>query len=118
MKPWLRNTDSSSRLACSAFVCNALSRRLRESSSVASISSSRGTTNSAAAEGVAALEQGDLPLDECLAKYETGVKALRTCRQILDEAEKKIEMLTKDESGALKAKPFEPEIEADEEEKK
>lgn len=67
---------------------------------------------------VAALEQGDLPLDECLAKYETGVKALRTCRQILDEAEKKIEMLTKDESGALKAKPFEPEIEADEEEKK
>ena len=67
---------------------------------------------------VAALEQGDLPLDECLARYEAGVKALRTCRQILDEAEKKIEMLTKDESGALKAKPFEPEIEADEEEKK
>ena len=63
---------------------------------------------------VAALEQGDLPLDECLAKYEAGVKALRTCRQILDEAEKKIETLTKEEGGALKAKPFEPESEAGE----
>ena len=68
-------------------------------------------------EIVAALEQGDLPLDECLAKYEAGVKALRACRQTLDEAEKKIEMLTKEEGGALKTKPFEPEKEAGEEEK-
>ena len=68
-------------------------------------------------EIVAALEQGDLPLDECLAKYEAGVKALRTCRQVLDDAEKKIEMLTKDEAGALKAKPFKPETESSQEEK-
>jgi len=66
---------------------------------------------------VAALEQGDLPLDECLAKYEAGVKALRTCRQILDEAEKKIEMLTKEEGGALKTKAFEPEMESGDEKK-
>ena len=63
---------------------------------------------------VAALEQGDLPLDECLAKYEAGVKALRLCRQILDEAEKKIEMLTKDEKGNLATKNFEPETAEDE----
>ncbi len=58
---------------------------------------------------VAALEQGDLALDECLAKYEAGVKALRACRQILDEAEKKIETLTKGEGGAFETKPFEGE---------
>ena len=68
-------------------------------------------------ELTAALEQGDLPLDECLAKYEAGVKALRLCRQILDEAEKKIETLTKDDSGTLTAKPFEPEPEATEKER-
>jgi exodeoxyribonuclease VII small subunit len=62
-------------------------------------------------EITAALEQGDLPLDECLAKYEAAVKALRVCRQLLDEAEKKIEMLTKDEQGRFKTKPFEPEAE-------
>ena len=68
-------------------------------------------------EITAALEQGDLPLDECLAKYEAGVKALRVCRQILDEAEKKIEMLTKDEEGKLTTKPFEAESRMTEEDK-
>jgi exodeoxyribonuclease VII small subunit len=65
-------------------------------------------------EIIAALEQGDLPLDECLAKYEAGVKALRQCRQILNEAEKKIEMLTKDDEGKLATKPFKPEADVKE----
>lgn len=65
---------------------------------------------------VAALEEGDLPLDECLAKYEAGVKALRLCRQILDEAEKKIEILTKNEIGGLHTKPFEPQAASNNEE--
>jgi len=67
---------------------------------------------------VAALEQGDLPLDECLARYEAGVKALRLCRQLLDDAEKKIETLTKDEGGALRTKPFEPESASNDQEGK
>ena len=54
------------------------------------------------------LEGGELPLDEMMARYEKGVKALELCRKMLDEAEKKIEILVKGEDGKLKAKPFAP----------
>ena len=45
------------------------------------------------------LESGDLTLDKSLERYERGVKAVRRCRQILDEAEKKLKVLLKDEGG-------------------
>jgi exodeoxyribonuclease VII small subunit len=53
------------------------------------------------------LETGELPLDESLTVFEEGVGLARRCAKYLEEAEKRIELLTKDESGLLKAEPFE-----------
>jgi exodeoxyribonuclease VII small subunit len=53
------------------------------------------------------LEAGDLPLEESLTVFEEGVALARRCGKYLEEAEKRIELLTKDESGLLKAEPFE-----------
>lgn len=40
------------------------------------------------------LEDGDLGLDQSLARYEEGVKYLKFCHQTLKETEQKIELLT------------------------
>jgi len=53
------------------------------------------------------LEGGDLALDDSLKVFEEGVALARRCAKHLEEAEKRIELLTKDESGLLKAEPFE-----------
>ncbi|MGE5590246.1 MAG: exodeoxyribonuclease VII small subunit [Bacillota bacterium] len=45
------------------------------------------------------LEQGDLSLDASLELFQEGVELTRLCSQMLDEAERKIEKLTLDESG-------------------
>ena len=58
------------------------------------------------------LESGDLPLDKMMERYEKGVKALEECRKILNQAEKKIEILLKGEDGKLRAEPFEPDADA------
>jgi exodeoxyribonuclease VII small subunit len=55
---------------------------------------------------VAELEEGNLSLEESLNRYETGIKALKKCYEVLDNMEKKIEMLVKDEKGFLQPKPF------------
>ena len=57
---------------------------------------------------VKALEGGKLQLEESIEKYETGIKALRQCYTILEQAEKKIQMLVKEKDGTLSAKDFEP----------
>lgn len=54
------------------------------------------------------LESGDLTLDEALARYEEGVKALRRCFEVLRDAEKRVEVLLKNEDGSLSTGPFEP----------
>jgi exodeoxyribonuclease VII small subunit len=54
------------------------------------------------------LEQGDLPLEEALTLFEDGVKLSRYCHTKLDEAQKRVEVLLKDESGKMTAQPFEP----------
>jgi exodeoxyribonuclease VII small subunit len=59
------------------------------------------------------LEGGNLTLDDSLARYEEGVKALKKCYEILREAEKRVEVLLKSEDGALKTAPFEPEEEGE-----
>jgi exodeoxyribonuclease VII small subunit len=64
-------------------------------------------------EIVEELEKGDLDLDKSLQIFEEGIKMSRICSQKLQEAEKKIEILTKDESGKLKAEPFETSIDDD-----
>jgi exodeoxyribonuclease VII small subunit len=49
------------------------------------------------------LEDGDLPLEQTLALYERGVQLSRFCHARLEEAERRIEILT--ERGELKPAP-------------
>jgi len=43
---------------------------------------------------VSDLEEGDLGLGDAMARYEQGVKHLRRCYGLLEEAQRKIELLT------------------------
>ncbi|MDR4508642.1 MAG: exodeoxyribonuclease VII small subunit [Candidatus Brocadiaceae bacterium] len=52
------------------------------------------------------IENGDLSLDETLSEYENGVKLYKKCVSLLDDAEKKIQVLVKDEEGTLHIKDF------------
>ena len=53
------------------------------------------------------LEDGDLGLAEALARYEQGIKHLRHCYDLLEQAERKIELLTGiDADGRAKTTPF------------
>jgi exodeoxyribonuclease VII small subunit len=45
------------------------------------------------------LEEGDLPLEESLKLFETGVKLSRECQERLNQAERRIEILLTDEDG-------------------
>ena len=55
---------------------------------------------------VASLESGNLPLEESLKVFEEGVALTRHCARYLESAERRIEMLAKDETGALGTRPF------------
>lgn len=55
---------------------------------------------------VAKLEKGGLTLNESLGLFEKGVKLARFLRQELDKAEKKVEILLKDEKGEIRAQDF------------
>lgn len=46
------------------------------------------------------LESGDLPLEKALKRYEDGIKLSRYCNQTLDEAEKRVTLLTADANDA------------------
>ncbi len=52
------------------------------------------------------LESGDLPLEESLKIFEEGVALSRYCFKKLEEAEKRVSILIKDEGG-IKREPFE-----------
>lgn len=61
-----------------------------------------------ALEGVVEqLEKGDLTLDETLSEYENGVKLYKQCISLLEAAERKIQILVKDENGNLQTKDIE-----------
>ena len=45
------------------------------------------------------LEDGDLPLEESLKLFEKGVRLSRECQERLNQAERRIEVLLKDEDG-------------------
>jgi exodeoxyribonuclease VII small subunit len=47
------------------------------------------------------LEAGNLPLEDSLKVFEEGVGLARRCAKYLDEAEKRIEVLTRDANGLL-----------------
>ena len=57
-------------------------------------------------EIVKKLEGGDLSLDDSLKMFEEGVKLSRFCSGRLDAAERRIEILMKDEEGKTEPLPF------------
>jgi len=52
------------------------------------------------------LEDGDLPLEESLRLFEEGIRLTRACTVRLDEAQRRIDLLTRGEEGDLKLVPF------------
>jgi len=57
------------------------------------------------------LERGDLPLEKSLELFEQGVKLSRACQERLNEAERRIEVLTRDNQGRPAIRPFDVESE-------
>jgi exodeoxyribonuclease VII small subunit len=55
---------------------------------------------------VAQLEQGDLALEESLKLFEEGVGLSAACKQELEAAEGKVQMLVKQRDGSRKLEPF------------
>jgi len=61
------------------------------------------------------LEQGDLSLERTLELFEEGMKLSGICRQQLEEAENKVELLVKKGDGKMAAEPFPVNEDEDEE---
>jgi exodeoxyribonuclease VII small subunit len=55
---------------------------------------------------VSQLEQGELPLDASLKLFEEGVSLSTACKQELDAAEGKVQLLVKQRDGSQKFEPF------------
>lgn len=53
------------------------------------------------------LENGDLPLDKAMQKFEEGIKLTRGCQLALREAEQKVEILLKNSGGEAALEAFE-----------
>jgi len=53
------------------------------------------------------MEQGDVPLEQSLGLFEEGVRLSRHCAARLDEAEKRIAVLSEGEDGAVTAADME-----------
>ncbi len=60
---------------------------------------------------VGELEKGDLALEKALQLFEEGIKISKLCSSKLEEAERKVEILLRNEEGQLVQSPFEPEAE-------
>ena len=50
---------------------------------------------------VAGIEGGEISLEESIEKYAEGTALIKQCRAILDAAEKKIQILARDEAAGL-----------------
>ena len=55
---------------------------------------------------VAQMEEGDLPLEEALKAFEEGVRLAKFCTGKLDEAERKVEKLMRNQAGKIETIPF------------
>jgi exodeoxyribonuclease VII small subunit len=58
------------------------------------------------------LEKGDLPLEDSLKLFEEGVGLSAVCKQELDAAEGKVQILIKQRDGSLNPEPFPSEKQA------
>lgn len=52
------------------------------------------------------LEKGNLTLDESVEKFEEGMKLSKQCSKTLEEAEKRITILLKNENGDIEEQNF------------
>ena len=57
------------------------------------------------------LERGDLPLEESLTLFEQGVLLSRECQERLNEAERRIEILLRDNQGRPVLSAFDEQVE-------
>lgn len=55
---------------------------------------------------VAQLERGDLPLEDSIKMFEEGMRLSGLCKQELEAAEGKVQILLKQRDGTRKAEPF------------
>jgi len=62
-------------------------------------------------EIVRGLDAEELPLEKAIESYESGVKLSFKLNKTLEEAQRKIEILTRTARGELEPKPFEEELE-------
>jgi len=61
-------------------------------------------------EIVEKVETGQIGLEEAIGQYETGCKLVQHCKQILEGAERKIEILSKGLDGQIAAQPFSADV--------
>jgi exodeoxyribonuclease VII small subunit len=55
---------------------------------------------------VAQLEKGDLPLEDSIKLFEEGIRLSAVCKEELEAAEGKVQILLKQRDGSMKAEPF------------
>jgi exodeoxyribonuclease VII small subunit len=55
---------------------------------------------------VAQLERGDLPLEDSLKIFEEGMRLSAQCKQELETAEGKVQILLKQRDGSMKSESF------------
>lgn len=64
------------------------------------------TSLQALEEIVHKLEHGDLPLEDSLGLFEQGIRLARECQERLSQAERRIEVLLRDQQGRSTVAPF------------
>lgn len=55
---------------------------------------------------LAAMESGDMTLEESISAYETAVWLIRQCRALLDAADRRIEVLKEQADGEVTVQPM------------
>ena len=55
------------------------------------------------------MEKGELNLEDAINEFEKGINLSKECTKILDEAEKKINILIKNENGEVSEEKFDVE---------
>lgn len=60
---------------------------------------------------VGELEKGDLPLDESLKIFEEGIRLSKNCLKILEDAERKVEVLVQEQNGKKRLHAFTQDVE-------
>jgi len=56
---------------------------------------------------VSEMEEGSLPLEELITRYEEGIGLVKFCQEKLDAAEQRIQVIARDARGNVETTPFE-----------